>query len=90
MYNRGCYSLRKTADILRLHQRFPREKRTEERAQKFHTDDEPLPWSGWCFWLVEANFPRNTSNRKHYSDMRVTVNYLLDRQHWDSYFKYPS
>ena len=90
MYNRGSYSLRKTADILRLYQRFPREKRTEERAQKFHTDDESLPWSGWYFWLVEANFPCNTSNRKHYSDMRVTVNYLLDRQHWDSYFKYPS
>ena len=39
MYNRGSYSLRKTADILRLHQRFPREKRTEERALKFHIDD---------------------------------------------------
>ena len=36
---------------------------------KFHTDDVSLPRSGWCFWLVESNFPRSTTNQKHYQDL---------------------
>ena len=42
---------------------------SEKRAQKFHTDDASLPRSGWCFWLVESNFPRGTSNQKHQPDL---------------------
>ena len=41
----------------------------EKRAQKFQTDDSSLPWSGQCFWLVEANFPRGTTNQKHYPEL---------------------
>ena len=36
----------KTADISRRHQQFPREMTSENRAQKFHTDDMSLPRSG--------------------------------------------
>ena len=28
-----------------------------------------LPRSGYCFWLVETNFPRNTTNQKHFPDL---------------------
>ena len=28
-----------------------------------------LPRSVWCFWLVEANFPRATTNQKHCPDL---------------------
>ena len=41
----------------------------EKRAQKFQTDDLSLPWSGQCFLLVEANFPRGTTNQKHYPEL---------------------
>ena len=37
------YEPEKTDDILRRHQRFPREMTTEKRAQKFHTDDALSP-----------------------------------------------
>ena len=40
-----------------------------KREQKFHTDDASLPRSGWCFWLAEVNFPRSTTNQKHYPDL---------------------
>ena len=42
---------------------------SEERPQKFHTDDVWLPRPGWCFWLVEANIPHDTTNQKHYPDL---------------------
>ena len=34
---------------------------SEERAQKFHTDEVQLPITGLCFWLVEANIPCRTT-----------------------------
>ena len=43
----------------------PREMTSENREQKFHTVDASLPRSGLCFWLVEANFRRETTNQKH-------------------------
>ena len=42
---------------------------SEKRVQKFHTDDLSLPWSRWCFWLVEADFPRCMTNQKHWLDL---------------------
>ena len=36
----------KTADILRRYHWFPREMKSEEQAQKFHTDDVSLPRFG--------------------------------------------
>ena len=42
---------------------------SEKWAQKFHTDGASLPGSGSCFWLVEANFPRGTTNQKHDPDL---------------------
>ena len=39
----------KTADISRRQHCFPREMTSEERAQKFHTDDESLHRTGYCF-----------------------------------------
>ena len=36
---------RKSADISRRHHWFPREMTSEEREQKFHTDDASLPRS---------------------------------------------
>ena len=56
-------------DISWRHHWFLREMTSEKRAQKFHTDDASLPRSGWCFWLVESNFPRGTTNQKHYPDL---------------------
>ena len=55
----------KTATILPHQQWFTREMTSEKRAQKFHTDDKPLPRSslmlviGWKF---------ASSNQKHYPD----------------------
>ena len=40
-----------------------------ERTQKFHSDDVSLARSGKCFWLVEENFTRGTTNQKHYPDL---------------------
>ena len=40
-----------------------------ERAQKFHTDEVSLSRSGQCFWLVEVNFLRGTTNQKYYPDL---------------------
>ena len=45
---------------------FPREMTS---VQKFHTDHVSLPRSEKCFWLVETNFSRDTTNQKHYSDL---------------------
>ena len=59
----------KTDDNSRRHRCFPREITSEKWAQKFHTDDASLPRSGYHFWLVEANFPRDTTNQKHYPDL---------------------
>ena len=42
----------KAGDISRRHQRFPRKMKSEEWAQKFHTDDVSLPRSERCLWLV--------------------------------------
>ena len=36
--------------------------------QKFHTDDASLPKSSASVW-AEANFPRGTTNQKHYPDL---------------------
>ena len=59
----------KTADISRRHHCFPREMTSQKRVQKVHSDDASLPRSGWCFWLVEANFRRGTTNQKNYPDL---------------------
>ena len=48
---------------------FPRQMTSEKRAQKLHIDDASLPRSGYCFWLVESNFPRGTTSQKHYPDL---------------------
>ena len=39
---------------------------SDERAQKFHTDDVSLPRFGFCFWLVKAN---SQPVDKHYPDL---------------------
>ena len=62
-------SLKRTADIWQPRHWFPREMTSEKQAQNFHTDDASLPRSGYCFWLVEANFPRGTTSQKHYPDL---------------------
>ena len=36
-----------------------RQMTSEKRAQKFLTDDAPLPRPGLCFWLTEANLQRS-------------------------------
>ena len=45
-------SHRITATISWFHERFPCELSSEERTQKFHTDDVTLLSAGQCFWLV--------------------------------------
>ena len=40
----------------------------DSSQKKFHTDDVSLPRSGYLL-LVEANFSRDTTNQKHYSDL---------------------
>ena len=43
---------------------------SEERVQKFHTDDVLLPRSGSASdWLKQIfeNFPRQSTNQRHYS-----------------------
>ena len=42
----------KTAYILRRHHWCPRQVTSEERGQKFHSDDVSFPWSGKCFLFV--------------------------------------
>ena len=42
--------------------------KSDKHTQKFH-DDVSLPRSGQFFWLVESNFPRGTTNQKHYPDL---------------------
>ena len=41
---------------------------SDKRTQQFHTDDASLPRSGEWFCLAEANFPRGSTNQKHYPD----------------------
>ena len=43
------------------------------RAKKFYTGDASPPRSGRCFLLVVANFPREKTNQKVYSDLRSDV-----------------
>ena len=43
------------------------------RAKKFYTGDASPPRSGKCFLLVVANFPREKTNQKVYSDLRSDV-----------------
>ena len=47
----------KTADISRRHHWFPSEMRSEERGQKFHTDDVSLVRSGYgaSDWLKQIS-----------------------------------
>ena len=59
------YKPEKTAGISLRHHWFPREMTSEKQAQKFHTNDGPLPRSGsasdcWKF---------ASSNQKHYPDL---------------------
>ena len=42
---------------------------SEERAQKFHTDDVSLYTSGKCFWLVVPRGKFASINQKHYPDL---------------------
>ena len=41
----------------------------EKRSKKLHTDDVSPPISEQCFWWVEANFPRGTTNQNYYPDL---------------------
>ena len=58
----------KTAYISRRHHGFSRKMTSEERLLKCYTDDVLLPRSGQCFWLVEAHFPRGSTNQ-YYLDL---------------------
>ena len=49
---------------------------SEEWAQKFHTDDVSLPRSGSYIWLVKANVPRGTNNRKYTQWHVIRVEFL--------------
>ena len=62
------HSLRKQPTFRDATRWFPREMTSEKRAQKFHTDDASLPKSSASVW-AEANFPRGTTNQKHYPDL---------------------
>ena len=42
---------------------------SDKRTQQFHTDDASLQTSGEWFCLAEANFPRGSTNQKHYPDL---------------------
>ena len=68
----------KTADIGDATTGFHRQMTSEKRAQKFHTDDASLPRSGYCFWLVESNFPRSTTNQTHYPDLGSDASSVLN------------
>ena len=35
---------------------FPAKWRQRNERKKFHANDVSVPRSGWCFWLVYANF----------------------------------
>ena len=48
---------------------FPCDMTSDKRTQQFHTDDASLPRSGKSFCLAEANFPRGSTNQKHYPDL---------------------
>ena len=62
--------LEKLADISRRPALIPLGEMTfGKRPQKFHTDAASLPRSRQCFKLVEENFPRGTTNQKHYPDL---------------------
>ena len=45
---------------------------SEQRAQKFYTDDLSLSKSGLCFLLVEVSFFRGITNQKHFPDAVFT------------------
>ena len=52
---------------------------TRENSRHFAKPPKVSPWndvwetsaerSGECFWLVDTNFPRGTTNQKHYPDL---------------------
>ena len=42
-----------------------------EMSVEFYSDDASQPRCGYCFWLVEANFPWGTTSRKHYPDWAI-------------------
>ena len=54
----------------RLQLWFSRELTSENRAQKFHTDDASLHRSGWCFWLL-ALVKFALTNQKHDPDLGI-------------------
>ena len=58
----------KTADIPRRHW-FSCQMTSEERRQKFHTDNVSLPRSGECFWLVVRRGKFASTNQKHHPDV---------------------
>ena len=51
---------------------------SKERGQKFHADDVSLPRSGsasdWLKQILE-NFPRQSTNQRHYSDLCGDASY---------------
>ena len=49
-----------------------REITSEERLQKFHTDDVSLPRSGLCFWLVVPRGKGASTNQNHCQTWEVT------------------
>ena len=64
---RERHSLRKQPTFPDATSRFPTKIESEEREQKFHTDDVSPARSG--FSLVEANFTRGSTNQKHRPDL---------------------
>ena len=58
------------------HSVFSRKMPSKIRAKKFRTSDASPPRSGKCFFLVAANFPREKTNQKVYSDLRRDVSSL--------------
>ena len=56
----------KTACISQRHHWFPREMTSEQRLQKFHTDDASLPRSGWCR-VISMEFLRGLFLRRRFA-----------------------
>ena len=62
-------SLREESTFLRRHHWFPCDMTSTNGRSNFHTDDASLPRFGEWFCLAEANFPRGSTNQKHYPDL---------------------
>ena len=58
-----------TVDISRHNHWFPREMTSEKREIPYWWRVFNQVWSWVCFWLVESNFPRGTTNQKLYPDL---------------------